>query len=314
MYRVFAEADRKAIEQAAEALNFLEDGPVVATSIYEVSRLAWRLEAYCNTAADADGALAILEVAVPTLDARMGPLEEEDWIAKSLEGLPAVHAGPFLIAGAHALGEKRGEPRTLWIEAGAAFGTGHHGTTRGCIGAIARAWNLAEKGGKRPRRVLDVGTGTGVLGIAAARLGATHVIASDIDPVAVKVTAANARGNNTQARVKTLQGAGTNRPRIRAGAPYDLVVANILFQPLVRLSGQLARMVKPGGRVIVSGLLVHQDPLARAAFTGHGLTYAGRTRDEGWLTLEFVRPAAPAQAPAPAAHGRGRVPRRGQAI
>jgi len=291
MFQLTAEGPRALVESAVAALNFLEDGPAMATSVYEHTRLIWRMEVFAENEANAAGCLGILEIAAPELDVRSAPLEQEDWIALSLEGLPAVQAGPFTVAGAHALGDRRQHPRTLWIEAGAAFGTGHHGTTRGCVKAIARSFHQARKGTKRPTKVLDVGTGTGVLAIAAAKLGAARVIASDIDPIATKVTAANARNNQVSARMVSLVAPGTASPVIRHAAPYDLVVANILFRPLVRLSGQLARLTRPGGRVIVSGLLNHQEPQSKSAFLARGLRFVNATRDEGWLTLVFERPA-----------------------
>ena len=286
MLRVFASGPRAAVEAASDAVSALDPNPAGAISIWEHSRIEWKFEAYCE--ADDDAALAAEAVRASGLDAVVAPLEDQDWIALSLEGLPAVDAGPFRIAGAHALGEDRGRRQSIWIEAGAAFGTGHHGTTLGCVEAL---WEVMLH--HPVRTVLDVGTGTGVLAIAALKLGARSAVASDLDPVAVKVTAANAKNNGVGARLRTVQAPGCDHPDIRRRAPFDLVMANILFRPLRGMAGDLSDMTKPGGRVIVSGLLNFQRPLARAAFEARGLLFEQMIRHEHWITLTFKKPGRP---------------------
>ena len=285
MLRVFASGARADVEASSDAVAALDPNPAGAISIWEHSRTEWKFEAYCD---DQDAAKRIAETiagVAAALSPVIAPLEDQDWIAMSLEGLPAVEAGPFTIAGAHALGEARSGRRSLWIEAGAAFGTGHHGTTLGCVEAL---WEVM--GEHTVRTVLDVGSGTGVLAIAALKLGAQSAIASDLDPVAVKVTAANASNNAVAARLTALQAPGCDHPEIRRRAPYDVVLANILFKPLRGMAEDLANMTKPGGRVIVSGLLAFQRPLAKAAFEGRGLVFEQMIRKDQWITLTFKKP------------------------
>ncbi len=174
----------------------------------------------------------------------------------------------------------------VWIEAGPAFGTGHHGTTKGCLEALAR---LART--RRVGRVLDIGTGSGVLAIAALKIGATSAIATDLDAESVRVARENARNNRSGRTLKFLHASGANHAAIRAGAPYDLILANILARPLVWLSQDISHLVRRGGRVILSGLLTHQEPQVRRAYLGQGLVLVDRLRITGWSTLVFERPA-----------------------
>lgn len=211
------------------------------------------------------------------------PLGDEDWVAKSLEGLPPVREGRFLVRGRHARG---GEPAgivTIDIEAGLAFGTGHHATTVGCLAAIER---VLRRG--RPRRALDLGTGTGVLAIAIARLAKVAVVASDIDPVAVRVAAANARANGAGPFVRPFVATGMADRRLSAGG-FDLVVANILARPLERLAPSVGRALAPRATVILSGLRVPDGRRVEAAYRRQGLVLTRRDARDGWLTLTFER-------------------------
>ncbi len=211
------------------------------------------------------------------------PLEAEDWVAKSLEGLPPVREGRFLVRGRHARG---GEPAgivAIDIEAGLAFGTGHHATTVGCLAAIERALRR-----RRPRWPLDLGTGTGVLAIAIARLAKVAVVASDIDPVAVRVAAANARANGAGPFVRPFVATGMADRRLASGG-FDLVVANILARPLERLAPAIGRALSPRAIVILSGLRVADGRRVEAAYRRQGLVLTRRDARDGWLTLTFER-------------------------
>jgi ribosomal protein L11 methyltransferase len=170
------------------------------------------------------------------------------------------------------------------IDAGEAFGTGHHGTTIGCLEALD--WIATRHGA--PRRVLDVGAGSAILAIAAAKLGASAV-GAEIDPRAAWIANYNARMNQVQHLVHTYAVDGLQMPLIRAQGPYDLVFANILMKPLVRLSADIARAVAPGGHVVLSGLLSHQEPSIRRAYRQRGLVLVHRFRKEGWSTLTWRR-------------------------
>jgi ribosomal protein L11 methyltransferase len=295
MYQVHAEMSRPDAERVSDLLQTLEPSPVSAVAIEEVSRTAWSIDGYCLDAAAAEGAASIIEREVPGASASIQKLQDRDWVALSLEGLPPVEAGPFVVAGAHALAQVRGGAIPIWIEAGPAFGTGHHGTTKGCLEALAKLTAT-----DRPQRILDVGTGSGVLAIAALKSGAERVVATDLDGESIRIARENARNNKVGRKLKLIHAAGAAHAAIRAEGPYDLIMANILARPLVHLAPDLAQLVKPGGRVILSGLLTRQEPQVRAAYEGRGLVLMDRRRIKGWTTLVYARPRAAAVATPPA--------------
>jgi ribosomal protein L11 methyltransferase len=210
---------------------------------------------------------------------------EIDWVRATLERLTPVRAGRFLVHGSHDRGRHPPASVAIEIDAGTAFGTGHHGTTLGCLMALDGI--LKER---RPRRVLDVGSGTGVLAIAAAQANHPLVAASDIDPEAVRVTRDNARLNG--ARVRAWRAAGVGVQAIRAQAPYQLILANILARPLVRLAGRLRKISEAGGTVVLSGLQVDQERWVTAVYRGHGFQLIRRIRIDGWSTLVLHAVAA----------------------
>ena len=207
-------------------------------------------------------------------------VEAKDWVKASLEDLVPVPAGRFVVHGQH--DRERIAPNKLGIEieAALAFGTGHHGTTRGCLlllDHVLKAW--------RPRRVLDLGTGTGVLAIAAARALHEKVLASDIDPLSVQVARENARLNVSGHLVQAIRATGFSAPQFAAAAPFDLVLANILANPLRQLATPMARHLAPSALVILSGLLTHQAPGVIAAYRARGLVPVRHLRIEGWSSL-----------------------------
>jgi ribosomal protein L11 methyltransferase len=224
------------------------------------------------------------------------PVAERDWVALSLAGLRPVEAGRFLVHGRHARSPARGGQIKVEVEAAGAFGSGHHGTTRGCLLALDRILKARRPA---PRtRVLDLGTGSGVLAIAAAKALRAQVAASDIDPAAVRIARANAAHNGVQPWVEVVHAAGLRAPRLRG--PFDLVLANILLGPLLGLAAPLAARLAPGGRAIVSGLLAGQANAALAAYRRCGLTLERRIVLAGWATLMLARtqgPVVPRQRP-----------------
>jgi ribosomal protein L11 methyltransferase len=284
MYRVHVLLPRAEAERVSDILAALDPSPVSAVSVEEVSRVSWSLDAFCLDEAAAHETAALIAVESPDARASVQKLDDKDWVAESLSGLPAVHAGPFVVAGAHELAKIRGGKIPVWIEAGPAFGTGHHGTTRGCLEALA-----AELKRKRPAKLLDVGAGSGVLAIAAIKAGVPFALGTDIDRESVRIAKENAANNRTGQRLKLLHAAGADHSVIRAGAPYGLVLANILARPLVRLAPDLAKLVSVGGSIILSGLLVHQEPQVRSAYSGQGLRLVRRSKLNGWATLTFRR-------------------------
>ncbi len=207
-----------------------------------------------------------------------------DWVAQSLAGLKPVRAGRFVIHGAHDRARPKPNDIGIEIEAALAFGTGHHGTTHGCLLALT---DLAKR--RDFRRVLDIGTGTGVLAIAAARLLHTRIVAGDIDAIAVRAAQTNARLNHAATLITFARAAGTGAPAITGAAPYDLILANILLGPLTRLAVPLRKLLAPGARIVLSGLLPGHANAAIAVYRAQGLTLERRIQREGWATLVLRR-------------------------
>jgi ribosomal protein L11 methyltransferase len=264
------------IRAAADELDRHDPSPAEAVSWFEESPGKFRLEVYVPTKQDAASAQAIVGAAAPELHLKQKRVKAADWVAMSLEGLPAVRAGRFVVAGAHALARESGGRTKVWIEASEAFGTGHHGTTWGCLMALEGV--LRER---RPEHVLDVGAGSGVLAIAAAKCGA-DALAIEIDARAAAIAKINARQNKVANRMRVIAGDGA---RYIAGKQFDLIFANILMRPLIRLAPKLVRAIEPGGTLILSGLLRSQAPLVREAYASRGMVLERQIPKEAWMTL-----------------------------
>jgi ribosomal protein L11 methyltransferase len=207
-------------------------------------------------------------------------VEARDWVKASLEDLVPVPAGRFVVHGAHDRQHVAVNKLAIEIEAALAFGTGHHGTTRGCLLLLDHVLKAHQ-----PRRVLDLGTGTGVLGIAAAKALKIGVLASDIDPPSVKVAQENARLNETGHLVQVIRATGFSAPSFAQRGPFDLVLANILANPLRQLATPMARHLAPSALVILSGLLTHQAAGVVAAYRARGMVPQKHLRIEGWSSL-----------------------------
>ena len=214
------------------------------------------------------------------------PLPDQDWIRLSQEGLPPVRAGRFFVYGAHDAGRVPRGVIPIRIEAGLAFGTGHHETTALCLGALS---DLAKR--RAFRNVLDLGCGTGLLAIGAAKLWRRTVLATDIDPVAVGVTKENAVANGVAPLIRAMTADGMTDPAIAAAAPFDLIMANILAGPLTQLAPSLSRALAKGGVLVLSGLLAWQENLVVSFYVPHGLILRERRRDGPWSALVLERPA-----------------------
>jgi len=279
------ETDEQAARRLADLLaeNFAAED--VAVSLFDAGGGRWRMAIYFCAALDRKAVRAVVARAAGRMSARalnFAPVTAQDWVRESLAGLGPVAAGRFVVHGAH---DRAGIPVNriaVEIEAALAFGTGHHGTTHGCLLALDNLCKSLPRG-SRSRRVLDLGTGSGVLAIAAARALRCRVLATDIDASAVRVARANARLNRTGAMVEIVKADGVTARSIRRRAPFDLVFVNILLGPLQRIAAPLKRLVARGGRVVVSGLLPAQVNAAMAAY--RPLVLERRIDLDGWTTL-----------------------------
>ncbi len=278
--------DRATAQRIADRLAEDLDPDTCAVSFFEQGS-DWVAEAVFTGAQARHRIEQLMAEFAPGANVAIENVTERDWVAKSLEGLAPVRAGRFVVHGAHDRGRVRPNQIGVEIEAALAFGTGHHGTTRGCL----LAFEALRKRSAPPRRwrILDIGTGTGVLAIAAARALRTNVLASDIDPVAVSVAAANAKLNRAGALFQGFTAAGADAARFRAGGRYDLVFANILEAPLRRLSRPLSALMAPNGHIVLSGLMPAHAGGVVAAYRRQGLALQARLLIDGWVTLTMRR-------------------------
>jgi ribosomal protein L11 methyltransferase len=213
----------------------------------------------------------------------VAPLPDQDWIRLSQEGLPPVRAGRFFVYGAHDAGTVPHGVIPMKIEAGLAFGTGHHETTALCLAALS---DIARQ--RQFFNVLDLGCGTGLLAIGAAKLWKRRVLASDIDPVAVEVTRDNARANGVGPLVTAVTAEGLTSPLLANAAPYDLLIANILAGPLTQLAPAIQRVLAPGAVLLLSGLLTNQEKLVTSFY--QSLRFVGARRSGPWSALVLEKP------------------------
>jgi ribosomal protein L11 methyltransferase len=269
-------AEAEAAAAAVDADAFLE-GATYSILEEDEDHGVWRIDAFPTETAEADRFRTVL-AGFPALSVATEILADADWLAMALSGLPPVRAGRFFVYGLHDRGRAPANAVKLRIEAGAAFGTGHHGTTVGCLLAYDRL--LRRRGFDR---VLDVGAGTGVLAIAAAKTGTRVAVGTDIDRVSVRISRENAAVNAAGARF--VHASGLNHRAVAEAAPYDLVFANILARPLVSLAQPIKGALKPGGYAILSGLLRTQERLVKAAYLNRGFQLEARVRRDAWSAL-----------------------------
>ncbi len=276
------------ILESAQALadaideHFAIDAMAVTVNETDEANNLWNTVAYFETelaAAQARDTLAIAE-------AEIAPVPDVDWVRKSLEGLPPVIAGRFYLHGSHDRATRRLGGHSFEIDAGTAFGTGHHGTTAGCLQALDAILKY-----QKPRRILDLGCGTGVLALAAARSTASVVLATDIDPEAVRVTRLNAELNGIGPNIRALTAAGLHHPAIRQAGPFDLIFANILAKPLAALAHGLGDLLLPRGKIILSGLTCNQLRWIAACYRQHGLVPVQTIRIDNWVALVVTKPS-----------------------
>jgi ribosomal protein L11 methyltransferase len=264
-----------------------------ASTVFETPDLwpgggrAWLMEAYFGFPPDEEEVRALIAAASDEEtagSATFGLTEERDWVKSALAGLKPVRAGRFLVHGRHDRAHVGVNDVGVEIEAGLAFGTGHHGTTRGCLLHFDR---LLKR--RRPRRLLDVGCGAGVLAIAAAKVLRRKVWLGDIDPVAVAVANANARLNGVGSLCRAIVSRGVEARALREGAPYDVVFANILAKPLRLLAPSLTAVIAPNGEAIVSGLLLADVASVLASWRAQGFYLIEQIDLEAWASLRLRR-------------------------
>ncbi len=278
-------ADRDRAEELAELIEDLEPAPY-GTGVFEIEDGSerWEVGAYFLEAPN-EVVLDLLAAAHDAAPFAVSELPETDWVAHVRRELAPVVAGRFFVYGAHDADKVPADGIPLLIEAAMAFGTGHHGTTLGCLSALDRM----ERAGLRAHKVADIGCGTAVLAMGAAKLWPETVLASDIDPVAVETAAADDVANDLDGRVICLEAAGFEHPQLKAAAPYDLIFANILKAPLIALAPDMGRYCAESGHVILSGILHEQADEVIAAYQTQGFNLESRDEYGDWTTLVLKR-------------------------
>ena len=281
----------KAARRVADLVVETFDPAEAASAAFEnESTGLWEVEVYFAAEPNRDAIRELVRIAAgdeAAAAAEFDTLAEKDWVKASLEGLTMVEAGRFLIHGGHDRGRVPLNRIGIEIEAALAFGTGHHGTTRGCLLALDAILKQ-----RRPRRVLDVGTGTGVLAIAAARALRAPVALGDIDPVSVEAACSNAKLNRAASYLKPVTARGVQHPTLMAGQPYDLIFANILAKPLRLLAPSIASVATADAALILSGLLGRDVAGVLSAYAAQGFRLQKRGDLEGWATLVLTRSGA----------------------
>ncbi|WP_298849865.1 50S ribosomal protein L11 methyltransferase [uncultured Ruegeria sp.] len=279
---------KKAAEGLGEAMERLEPEPT-GVGVFEVEDGSglWEIGGYFTEAPD-ETALAVLAAAFDAKPFVVSELPETDWVAHVRRELAPVEAGRFFVYGSHDADNLPEGRIPLLIEAAMAFGTGHHGTTLGCL----KAFDKLLDEGFTASKVADIGCGTAVLAMAAARVWDGEIIASDIDEVAVDVAEANLKANGMSGAVQCVEAAGFDHPDLKAHAPYDLIFANILKGPLVALSPEIAANLRPGGCAILSGILNEQADDVVSVYSQNEFNLSHRSEIGEWTTLILTKQGA----------------------
>jgi ribosomal protein L11 methyltransferase len=285
--RLYISTTEKQAEHALALMSdaFEEEGFAIATMEIDEKNDIWEASVYVFRPDEAevyDRFAALLAADFPGVQIQREELPDIDWIAKSLEGLKPVRAGRFVVHGSHDRGTAHIGEIAIEIDAGQAFGTGHHGTTAGCLEVIHKVMRA-----RTVRRVLDLGTGSGVLAIAARKLAPVTVLATDIDPIATRVARENVRLNGIASGIALETAPGFHSTAFGRHGPFDLIIANILARPLMRMAPQLAAQLAPGGDVILSGILASQRWKVLAAYNSLGLRHVRTIWREGWVTIHL---------------------------
>lgn len=286
IYRALTSVSDRAVGSALlDALDMLYPAPG-ASGIHDRNDGSglWDVSAYFEEKPDVAG-LALISSLNSAPDFAVAPIENVDWVAQVRSELTPVRAGRFMVYGSHDRDNVPSNLIGLEIEAAQAFGTGHHETTRGCLTAL----DGLVKRGAWPRNVADIGGGTGVLAMAAARVFPCPIIASDIDPVATETARENIRANHLGDRITCVTAPGFNHPYLRQSAPYDLILSNILAGPLKRLARDMYAHTAPAGRLILSGILARQVRSVETVYRGIGFSRDAVTFDGEWSVLVLAK-------------------------
>ncbi|MBY5455309.1 50S ribosomal protein L11 methyltransferase [Rhizobium leguminosarum] len=288
--RLYVTTTESKAEEILDLLSavFGEEDFAIGTTEIDEKKDIWEASIYMMAEDEAEVHSRVedaLKTSFPDARLEREVIPDVDWVVKSLEGLKPVRAGRFLVHGSHDRDKVRPGDIAIEIDAGQAFGTGHHGTTAGClevIDAVVRS---------RPvRNALDLGTGSGVLAIAVRKLRNIPVLATDIDPIATKVAAENVRRNGIASGIVARTAPGFHSTAFSEHGPFDLIIANILARPLIRMAPKLATHLAPGGSVILSGILAGQRWKVIAAYSGARLRHVRTIWRNGWVTIHFDRP------------------------
>jgi len=285
----FAIGDEPTARRVVDLLNESLDDDQAAVAAFERPDGRWDISVHFAEAPDQAAVRGLVSLAAGDEAAQtitFDTVEARDWVKASLEDLVPVHAGRFIVHGRHDRARVAANKLGIEIEAALAFGTGHHGTTRGCLLLLDQVLRS-----RSPKRVLDLGSGTGVLAIAAAKAQRRRVLASDIDPVSVEVARENARLNGVGNLVEAICATGFSAPQFAARKPFDLVLANILANPLRQMATPMAQHLAPSALVILSGLLPHQAQGVIASYRARGLILRRQLLIDGWSSLLMQRPA-----------------------
>ena len=282
-------------QMTASAIYHLLDtvDPLTADAMSLVGELPeapWKIELYfevCPEVSDVQARLEeLFDIDPAKFQVTRVAIPDENWVEKVQQDLAPVAAGPFLVHGSHDRAAAAHADIPIEIDAGEAFGTAHHGTTAGCLSMIAQV------AGDQHQTCLDLGTGTGILAIALAQFNpnATVILASDIDETATRIARENAKKNKVAERVTFLTADGLDASPIADAAPFDLIIANILAEPLITLAPAIAGAMAEDGDLILSGLLNEQEPQVAGAYTTQGLAHVTTARRGEWSTLHFHKP------------------------
>lgn len=288
--RLYVTTAEKKAGQVLDLLTevFGEEDFAIATTEIDEKKDIWEASVYMMREDEDEVRLRVeeaLKAPFPDLKVEREVIPDIDWVAKSLEGLKPVRAGRFLVHGSHDRGKVRPGDIGIEIDAGQAFGTGHHGTTAGCLEVIDSVLRSRPVG-----NALDLGTGSGVLAIAVRKLKNIPVLATDIDPIATRVAAENVRRNGIASGIVAKTAPGFHSTAFAQHGPFDLIIANILARPLIKMAPKLAEHLAPSGSVILSGILAEQRWKVLSAYNGAKLRHVRTIWRNGWVTIHLDRP------------------------